>query len=144
MFKTLMCQLARRTPASSPAELVAAALSNPQTYRSVVVHLLSAVATLALHVITAYFLEPTAKGEPNLGVFVKSRWGQLSKRLYFHLSSCLRKHPYYLNGRLLFLLVIQITAALAYCLRVIMLDRFVFGWPFAVVCLRFPRSMFHM
>jgi len=68
-----MYQLARRASASSPAELVASALSKPQTYRAAVVYLLSAVATLALHVIAAYFIEPTARGEPNLGLFVKSR-----------------------------------------------------------------------
>ena len=67
--------------------------------------------------------------------FRQVKVGRINKRLYFDLSSFPRKHPYYLNGRLLFLIVTQITAALAYCLRIVMLDRFAFCWPLAAVCL---------
>jgi nucleoporin NDC1 len=39
-----------------------------------------------------------------------------------------RKHPYYLNGRLLFLILAQLWLAASFVLRNIMLDRFVFKW----------------
>ncbi|KAG1870825.1 nucleoporin protein Ndc1-Nup [Suillus subluteus] len=38
------------------------------------------------------------------------------------------KHPYYLNGRLLFLILAQLWLAASFLLRNIMLDRFVFRW----------------
>ena len=40
------------------------------------------------------------------------------------LKSSIRKHPYYLNGRFLFLLFSQLMLAIAYFARNTMLDRF--------------------
>lgn len=40
----------------------------------------------------------------------------------------LRKHPHYLNGRLIFLICSQLTVAMGFMLRNIMLDRSVFLW----------------
>ncbi|KAG6878235.1 hypothetical protein C0993_010357 [Termitomyces sp. T159_Od127] len=50
-------------------------------------------------------------GNQGLTIFVKSK-----------------KHPFYLNGRFLFVVLSQIFAALAFSLRNITLDRFVFRW----------------
>src|SRR3978361_1305290 len=40
-----------------------------------------------------------------------------------------RKHAYYLNPRLILLLLCQICAALVFTYRTVTLDRFVFSWP---------------
>lgn len=39
-----------------------------------------------------------------------------------------RKHPYYLNGRVLYILFSQVTLASAYLLRTVLLDRFAVRW----------------
>ncbi|KAF5367275.1 hypothetical protein D9615_010445 [Tricholomella constricta] len=100
--------IATRTPATSLSSLVKASLAKPAAVRSFVVYALSAVFAVALHICILYANGVTAHG---LSVFVKSR-----------------KHPYYLNGRLLFVLLSQLTAAKAFSLRNITLDRFVFRW----------------
>ncbi|KAF9466851.1 nucleoporin protein Ndc1-Nup [Collybia nuda] len=98
-----------RTPSTSPSSSVSAALSKTSTTRALVTYALSAMAVTALHVSTAYANEPSIHGDSKLRIFVKSR-----------------KHPHYLNGRLLFLLSSQLFTALGYSLRNVMLDRVVF------------------
>ncbi|KAG6888247.1 hypothetical protein C0992_009203 [Termitomyces sp. T32_za158] len=98
----------RRTPATSLSALVKASLSKPATVNSSITYALSAVAALALHVVISYV---TGNGNQGLTIFVKSK-----------------KHPLYLNGRLIFLVLSQLFAALAFSLRNITLDRFVFRW----------------
>ena len=51
---------------------------------------------------------------------------------HFALNLRVRKHPHYLNGRLLFLIITQITTAVAFALRGAMVDRFAYRWAFAV------------
>jgi nucleoporin NDC1 len=61
-----------------------------------------------------YTYEMSAHGDPKLSVFVKSR-----------------KHPYYLNGRLLFLILSQATVATAFLLRGAFIDRYAYRWTLA-------------
>lgn len=42
-----------------------------------------------------------------------------------------RKHPHYLNGRFIFLVMSQTAVGLSYGFRNVMLDRFVFKWNIA-------------
>lgn len=62
----------------------------------------------------AYIHEPNARGDLRLGIFVKSK-----------------KHPHYLNGQLLYLILSQLCVASGFSLRNIMLDRFVFKFSLA-------------
>ncbi|KAG6910335.1 hypothetical protein DXG01_011403 [Tephrocybe rancida] len=89
-----------RTPAVSLSALVNTSLSKPSTVNSSVVYVLSALAALALNIWLSYSTGNTSQG----------------------------KHPFYLNGRFLFILLSQLSAAVAFSLRNITLDRFVFCW----------------
>ncbi|KAG5637562.1 hypothetical protein H0H81_004139 [Sphagnurus paluster] len=94
-----------RTSATSLSALVKASLSKPATHRSLMVYALSALSAIAIHATILY-----ASGMSHgLNIFVK-------------------KHPYYLNGRLLFALLSQLSVAAAFSLRNVTLDRFVFRW----------------
>ncbi|KAG6860815.1 hypothetical protein C0995_007316 [Termitomyces sp. Mi166 len=97
-----------RAPATSLSALVKSSVAKPATVNSSITYVLSAVAALALHVGLSYV---TGNGTQGLTLFVKSK-----------------KHPLYLNGRLLFVVVSQIFVAFAFSLRNITLDRFVFRW----------------
>ncbi|KAG2151633.1 nucleoporin protein Ndc1-Nup [Suillus bovinus] len=96
------------TPATSPAKILTNAISKPSTRRCWAVYM-----SCTLMLITLYMSSFTSEERENLrlNVFVKSR-----------------KHPYYLNGRLLFLILAQLWLATSFLLRNIMLDRFVFRW----------------
>ncbi|KAJ8507456.1 hypothetical protein ONZ45_g10177 [Pleurotus djamor] len=87
--------------ASSPSKTLSLSLSKPTTIQSIVIYCVSALLIAAVHAMTS--------SDARLTLFVKSR-----------------KHPHYLNGRLLFLLCSQIFVALAFTMRTVMLDRFVF------------------
>ncbi|KDQ51846.1 hypothetical protein JAAARDRAFT_210825 [Jaapia argillacea MUCL 33604] len=93
------------TPSPSPSKLLRTALSKPSAVPSLVTYGASAILLTLLHVFVAYANEST---DPRLTVFVKSR-----------------KHPYYLNGRFLYLLLSQIFLACSFLVRNAMLDRFV-------------------
>lgn len=96
------------TPATSPAKMLTNAIAKPSTRRCLAVYM-----SCTLMLITLYLSSFTSEERENirLNVFVKSR-----------------KHPYYLNGRLLFLILAQLWLAASFLLRNIMLDRFVFRW----------------
>ncbi|KZT25546.1 hypothetical protein NEOLEDRAFT_1202644 [Neolentinus lepideus HHB14362 ss-1] len=99
---------------SSPSKTVKAALSKRSTYAALICYSVSAVLLSGLHILLAYTNQTSesGKGEPRLSPFVKSR-----------------KHPYYLNGRFIFLMLTQLVCAYAFLLRHIMRDRFVVRWP---------------
>ncbi|GJE99489.1 nucleoporin protein Ndc1-Nup [Phanerochaete sordida] len=99
------------TSASSPSSVYHAALSKSSTLRSLAVYLASASLLTAVHVITALIFEARAGSDPRLNVFVKSK-----------------KHPYYLNGRLLYLISSQLSLAAFYVLRNVMMDRLAVRW----------------
>lgn len=96
------------TPATSPAKMLTNAIAKPSTRRCLAVYM-----SCTLMLVTLYMGSFTSEERENLrlNVFVKSR-----------------KHPYYLNGRLLFLILAQSWLAASFLLRNIMLDRFVFRW----------------
>ncbi|KAI0070659.1 hypothetical protein K474DRAFT_744568 [Panus rudis PR-1116 ss-1] len=91
------------TPAKCPAEIFAHARRKKSTTHALLVYLSSPIVFTTLHVVLAN----TYEDDPRLSLFVKSR-----------------KHPYYLNGRLLYLFFTQLVLALTYLTRSILLDRF--------------------
>ncbi|KAJ8591574.1 hypothetical protein M405DRAFT_814190 [Rhizopogon salebrosus TDB-379] len=96
------------TPATSPTKILTSAIAKPSTRRCLAVYMSCA---MMLTVLTLSTLTSEEREHLRLNVFVKSR-----------------KHPYYLNGRLLFLILAQLWLAASFVLRNIMLDRFVFKW----------------
>ncbi|KAF9219115.1 hypothetical protein BS17DRAFT_790045 [Gyrodon lividus] len=75
--------------------------------RSMAVYIASAILLLSLNLIRTL----SDHKDTHLGVFVKSR-----------------KHPYYLNGRLIFLVLAQLWLSVSFTLRNVMLERSVFRW----------------
>ncbi|KAG1779969.1 hypothetical protein EV702DRAFT_52410 [Suillus placidus] len=102
------------TPATSPAKMLTNAIAKPSTRRCLAVYM-----SCTLMLISLYMSTFTSEERENLrlNVFVKSRLRRFT-----------RKHPYYLNGRLLFLILAQLWLAASFLVRNIMLDRFVFRW----------------
>ncbi|KAK7047372.1 hypothetical protein VNI00_006603 [Paramarasmius palmivorus] len=100
-----------RTNASSPARTWLASWSQQHTRRILTVYCLSAILATLTSVSLAYVNETSVYGDPRLTLFVKSK-----------------KHPHYLNGRILFLIVSQIVVAFGFFVRDVMLDRYVFRW----------------
>ncbi|KZT71196.1 hypothetical protein DAEQUDRAFT_764113 [Daedalea quercina L-15889] len=99
------------TPASSPSKMFSAALTKRSTTYALATYLASGVALAAVHMLLANVYEPSPNGHPRFSLFVKSR-----------------KHPYYLNGRILYMLFSQVTLAGAYLLRTVLLDRLAVRW----------------
>ncbi|KAF8550767.1 hypothetical protein OG21DRAFT_1499585 [Imleria badia] len=94
-------------PASSPSKTMTAALAKPTARRWIAVYITSSLLLLSLE-----FVRIWSKNEDmRLSIFIKSR-----------------KHPYYLNGRLIFLVLAQVWLSISFALRDIMLERFVFRW----------------
>ncbi|THV00300.1 hypothetical protein K435DRAFT_751333 [Dendrothele bispora CBS 962.96] len=104
---------ASRTNTTSPSKTWHSAWVKTETQRALLVYCVSSILATVLHVMLAYTTEARSgqRGDPRLTVFVKSK-----------------KHPHYLNGRLLFLLISQLTIACGFFVRNVMLDRFVFRW----------------
>ncbi|KAL0959063.1 hypothetical protein HGRIS_014363 [Hohenbuehelia grisea] len=93
--------------ASSPSKKLQAALAKPSTLKCFLCYALSSILITCVHAVMAQTYEPGTSSDPRLALFVKSR-----------------KHPYYLNGRLLFLFSAQVLLACSAALRNVMLDRF--------------------
>ncbi|KAJ8081797.1 hypothetical protein PM082_007643 [Marasmius tenuissimus] len=100
-----------RTCASSPAKTWGAAWVKTSTRRSLAALCGSSLLSAIIYVIFAYLNEAGSHGDPRLSVFVKSK-----------------KHPHFLNGRLLFLAITQLTMAGGFLVRDVMLDRYTFRW----------------
>lgn len=96
------------TPATSPAKMLTNAIAKPSTRQCLAVYM-SCTLMLVMLYMSSFTLEERER--LRLNIFVKSR-----------------KHPYYLNGRLVFLVLAQLWLAASFLLRNIMLDRFVFRW----------------
>lgn len=96
------------TPATSPAKMLTNAIAKPGTRQSLAVYMSCTLMLVMLHM-SSFTSEE--REHLRLNIFVKSR-----------------KHPYYLNSRLLFLVLAQLWLAASFLLRNIMLDRFVFRW----------------
>ncbi|KAI0277030.1 nucleoporin protein Ndc1-Nup [Russula aff. rugulosa BPL654] len=93
------------TPSSSPSQRVKAALSKPHTLRALSLYILTSILISTSHVVSGGI------GGDHFGVFIKSR-----------------KHPYRLSGRFLFLFMAQVTLAIGFHFRNILLDRSVVRW----------------
>ncbi|EFI26696.1 hypothetical protein CC1G_15467 [Coprinopsis cinerea okayama7 len=100
-----------RTPATSPHASLKAALSKSSTKPALFTYLASATILVVVHAVLAYALESGSRGDPRLSLYVKSR-----------------KHPHYLNGRLLFLIFSQAAVCLSFLFRNMLRDRFAYRW----------------
>ena len=69
-------------------------------------------------------------GDPRLTVFVRSKYVS-NCAVWYSAHGISRKHPYYLNGRFLYLYLSQATILYGFHLRNILLDRFAFRWSMA-------------
>ncbi|OJA18737.1 hypothetical protein AZE42_12235 [Rhizopogon vesiculosus] len=96
------------TSATSPAKMLTSAVAKSSTRRCLALYMSCAMMLTTLNLIS---LTSEEREHIRLNVFVKSR-----------------RHPYYLNGRLLFFIFAQLWLAASFVLRNIMLDRFVFRW----------------
>ncbi|KDQ23480.1 hypothetical protein PLEOSDRAFT_1009577, partial [Pleurotus ostreatus PC15] len=85
--------------ANSPSKTVQQALCKPITFHALLTHVASAILIATIHAFVS--------SEAKLTLFVKSK-----------------KHPHYLNGRLIFLLCSQVLLASAFTMRNAMLDRY--------------------
>ncbi|KAG8221384.1 nucleoporin protein Ndc1-Nup [Butyriboletus roseoflavus] len=94
-------------PASSPWKTVAAAFAKPATRRWIAVYITSSLLLLSLEFIRTW----SRNEDVRLSIFIKSR-----------------KHPYHLNGRLIFFVLAQVWLSISFALRNVMLERFVFRW----------------
>ncbi|KAF9524907.1 nucleoporin protein Ndc1-Nup [Crepidotus variabilis] len=101
----------RRSSLSVPLKMLQLALSQSSTRLSLIVYAASALSALLLHVLNEYAQSAL---DPKLAIFVKSK-----------------KHPHYLNGRLLLLVISQLFTAVAYAFRGVLVDRFVYRWAVA-------------
>ncbi|TFK65917.1 hypothetical protein BDN72DRAFT_844963 [Pluteus cervinus] len=106
---------ATRTGASSPSDTLKVALVKKNTSRAFATYVISSLMIAYSYALLSHANELSVSGDPRLSLFVKSR-----------------KHPYYLNGRLIFLFVSQFTVASIYLVRTTMLDSFVFRWTTAL------------
>lgn len=100
-----------RATATSPANSLSNALAKPNSRRAFLVYIVSALVLVLVHTILSYAVE---SADPKLRLFVKSK-----------------KHPHYLNGRLIFLIISQAAIAAVYGIRNVMLDRPAFKWGIA-------------
>ncbi|KAH6887245.1 nucleoporin protein Ndc1-Nup, partial [Coprinopsis sp. MPI-PUGE-AT-0042] len=99
---------AQRTSATSPRASLAAAMTKASTKPAAIICATSSFAIAVWHAMFATWFE---QEDPKLGVFVKSR-----------------KHPHYLNGRLMLLVVSQLVVTGSFLFRNMLRDRFAFRW----------------
>ncbi|TBU28210.1 nucleoporin protein Ndc1-Nup [Dichomitus squalens] len=99
------------TPATSPSKTLAGAFQKQSTVHALLTYLASSLSLAALHLFITTSYDATADPHARISLFVKSR-----------------KHPYYLNGHLIYLLFSQAFIALACLVRCVLLDRFAVRW----------------
>lgn len=122
------------TPSPSPSQRIKVAFSKPHTLRALSVYILTTVLISTSHIVYGGLFKITSRGGDRLGVFVKSRYFSFHLGFSTDLPLLSRKHPYYLNGRFLFLFMAQITLAICFHLRSILLDRATVRWTHGHVC----------
>ncbi|KAI0655040.1 nucleoporin protein Ndc1-Nup [Cubamyces menziesii] len=103
--------VASPTPATSPSKILSGALQKRSTSHALITYLLSSLSLLLIHILITGAYDPSAPANARLTLFVKSR-----------------KHPYYLNGHLVYVLLSQVAVAYACLLRCVLLDRFAVRW----------------
>ncbi|VDB92406.1 unnamed protein product [Peniophora sp. CBMAI 1063] len=97
------------TPASSPAQILKTAYAKPSVRSALLAHLTTCLSFVVIQLSISRFA--SFGDDLRLNVFVKSR-----------------KHPYYLNGRFIYLVLAQFTFAAAYHIRGTLLDRSIVRW----------------
>lgn len=122
------------TSSSSPSQRVRAAISKPRSLRALSVYILTSIIISTSHILFGDVLESTSRASDHFGIFVKSRYLPFVLGSSIDSPLSIRKHPYYLNGRFLFLYTAQITLALCFHLRNILLDRPTVRWTHGQVC----------
>lgn len=95
-------------PSSSPSQRVKVAYSDPNTLRALSVYIIAGVCVSTFNIVACRTFENASR---DLWVFAKSR-----------------RHPYYLNGRFLFLFMSQVSLVAGFHFRSILLDRAVVRW----------------
>ncbi|KAI0666450.1 nucleoporin protein Ndc1-Nup [Trametes maxima] len=103
--------VAAPSPATSPSKILTGALQKRSTSHAFLTYLASSLSLLLLHILITGAYDSTAPANARLTLFVKSR-----------------KHPYYLNGYLIYVLLSQVVIASACLLRCVLLDRFAIRW----------------
>ncbi|TFK83427.1 hypothetical protein K466DRAFT_665850 [Polyporus arcularius HHB13444] len=103
--------IAAPTPATSPSKTMSGAFAKQSTYHALLTYLASSLSLAMLHILITGAYESTVEPHSRLSLFVKSR-----------------KHPYYLNGHLIYALSSQAFVACACLLRCVLLDRFAIRW----------------
>ncbi|KAI9069396.1 hypothetical protein FKP32DRAFT_1617269 [Trametes sanguinea] len=103
--------VAAPTPATSPSKILSGAFKKRSTSQALLTYLISSLALLGLHILITGAYDSSAPASTRLTLFVKSR-----------------KHPYYLNGHLIYILLSQVAVAYACLLRCVLLDRFAVRW----------------
>ncbi|KAI8973117.1 nucleoporin protein Ndc1-Nup [Trametes punicea] len=103
--------VAAPTPATSPSRILSDAFRKRSTTQALLTYLVSSLSLLAIHIMITHAYDSNAPSNSRLTLFVKSR-----------------KHPYYLNGHLIYVLLSQLAIAFACLLRCVLLDRFAVRW----------------
>ncbi|KAH9177530.1 nucleoporin protein Ndc1-Nup [Lactarius sanguifluus] len=117
-------------PSSSPSQRVKIAYSNPSTLRALSVYIIAGICVSTINIVVSRSFESTSRGS-DLWVFAKSRCSPpvLSfSRTDIGCFQLYRRHPYYLNGRFLFLFMSQISLTASFHFRSVLLDRAVVRW----------------
>ncbi|PIL27114.1 hypothetical protein GSI_10255 [Ganoderma sinense ZZ0214-1] len=99
------------TPSPSPSRTLGSAFQRRSTFHALFTYLASSLSIAALHILITSAYDATADPHSRLSLFVKSR-----------------KHPYYLNGHLIYLVLSQAFIAFACLVRNVLLDRFAVRW----------------
>ncbi len=100
----------------------------------------SALLLTVLHIIVSYVYEPTIGSDPRLTIFVKSKSVFPLASIVTSLIIITRKHPYYLNGRTLFLVTSQVSLGCLYILRNALMDRSSVRWTSSLSDVRYNSS----
>ena len=105
------------------------AFQKRNTIHALFTYLASSLSIVALHILITSAYDATADPHSRVSLFVKSRRvHRLSLYLPRSLTIYCRKHPYYLNGHLIYIVLSQAFVAWACLLRCLLLDRFAVRW----------------
>ena len=112
------------THATSPSTTIRIAMTQHSKLltTALIRYTISAVAFTLFHIVSS-----PQTPDNGLRFFVKSKYVLWRFVMVNVLTSC-RKHPFYLNGRVVFLIFSQIVHGLLFLLRNVLLGRSVIGW----------------
>ncbi|TCD63234.1 hypothetical protein EIP91_005819 [Steccherinum ochraceum] len=99
------------TVASSPSQVFKAAISKTSTIPSLIAYIATSATFTTLHLLMSSIYDSATANDSTLTLFVKSK-----------------KHPYYLNGRTLYIVLAQLTLSILFLSRNLMLDRLNVRW----------------